>query len=106
MRFQVEFTTRAIKDLKSLPLDAQKKIAEESVELEGNPFPLRRRVKRIQGIKFPCYRLRVDCVSDSYRVFYGIDDKIVYVLRIVSKKDAERIIRTIRSIDFPPGVSN
>ena len=60
------------------------------------------KIKKIRGIHFPCYRLRIDFQSDSYRLFYGIDENIVYVLRIISKKDADKIINRIRHIEFPP----
>ncbi len=102
MKFEVEFTTRAVKDLKGFSLQAQGTILEESLILESAPFPHKKRIKKIQGIKFPCYRLRIDLENDSVRLFYGIDKDIIYVLRIVSKKDADKIIKSIRKMDFPP----
>lgn len=102
MEFQVEFTTRAIKDLKKLPKNVQKQILKESLRLESEPFQFKNKIKKIRGINFPCYRLRIDFQSDSYRLFYGIDNNIIYVLRIISKKDADKIINRIRNIDFPP----
>ena len=102
MEFQVEFTTRAIKDLKKLPQNVQKQILKESIRLETDPFQFKNKVKKIRGINFPCYRLRIDLQSDSYRLFYGIDEKIIYVLRVISKKDADKIINRIKHIDFPP----
>jgi mRNA-degrading endonuclease RelE of RelBE toxin-antitoxin system len=38
MEFHVEFTTRAVKDLKKLPSDIQKQILKESLRLETEPF--------------------------------------------------------------------
>jgi len=102
MRFKVEFTTRAVKDLKSLSLDTQETILKESIHLETAPFPFKNRIKRIQGIRFPCYRLRADYGSSSYRIFYGIDGDVVYILRIVLKKDADKIIKRIQDVHFPP----
>ena len=101
MKFQVEFTTRAVKDLKRFPIDVQKNILEESIKLETTPFPYKKKIKRIKSIRFPCFRFRIDCKNDSYRLFYGIDKDIIYILRIVSKKDADKIIRNIKKIDFP-----
>ena len=101
-KFHVEFTTRAVKDLKKLPQDIQKQILKESIRLEIEPFPFKNKIKKIRGINFPCYRLRLDFQSDSYRLFYGIDENIVYVLRIISKKYADKIIDRIRHLDFPP----
>ena len=102
MNFNIEYTTRAIKDLRKLPKNVQKQILEESLRLETEPFQFKNKIKRIRGINFPCYRLRIDLSSDSYRLFYGIDKDIIYVLRVISKKDADKIIQRIKHIDFPP----
>ena len=102
MEFHVQFTTRAVKDLKKLPKNAQKEILKESIRLETGPFQYKNKIKKIRGINFPCYRLRIDFHLDSYRLFYGIDENVVYVLRIVSKKYADKIIKRIHNIDFPP----
>ena len=102
MEFHVEFTTRAVKDLKKLPTIAQKQILKESSRLETEPFQFKDKIKKIRGVNFPCYRLRIDFQSDSFRLFYGIDENIVYVLRIIAKKDADKIINRIRQLDFPP----
>lgn len=102
MEFRIEFTPRAVKDLKRFPLKTQKHILEKSLVLELAPFPSTGKIKRIMGVKFPCYKLRIDDGNDSYRIFYGIEKNIVYILRIISRKDADRIIKSIRKIDFPP----
>lgn len=95
MKFQIEFTSRAAKDLKNFSRNTQKYILEESLQLESDPFQLKNRIKKIKGIKFPCFRLRIDFENDSYRLFYGIEKNIIYILRIVSKKDADKIIKRI-----------
>lgn len=102
MEFQVEYTTRAIRDLKKLPKNVQKHILEEFLRLETESFQFKKKIKKIRGISFPCYRLGIDFQSDSYRLFYGIDQRIVYILRVISKKDADKIIQRIRNSDFPP----
>ena len=93
MKFKVEYTKRAIRDLKRLSFNLQKHILQETLKLESNPFPFKKKVKRIQAIKFPCYRLRIDSGSDSYRVFYGLDNEIIFILRIISKKEADKILK-------------
>lgn len=102
MNFRIEFTTRAIKDLEKLTKNIQKQILKESMRLETEPFQFKNKIKKIQGINFTCYRLRIDCQSDSYRLFYGIDKDVIYILRVISKKDADKIIQRIRKIDFSP----
>ncbi len=102
MEFRIEFTTKAEKDLRSFPLEVQRTILEETIKLEKCPFSFKKKIKKIKGVKFPCFRLRIDLQNDSFRLFYGVDKNIIFVLRIVSKKDAEKILKSIRKIDFPP----
>ena len=59
--------------------------------LKEDPFPRGKRIKKIKGKKSIFYRLRVD----KYRVFYSIEDLNVVILRIISKKDADRIIKNL-----------
>ena len=106
MKYKVEFTKRAIRDLKSLAVHTQKLILKQTIELETEPFPFKKMIKRIQGIKFPCYRFRVDSGSDSFRIFFGIEDTIVFIVRIVSQKATDKIIKNLINIDFPPDISN
>ena len=102
MKFQIEFSSRAVKDLKKLSLNNQKVIIEESLNLESAPFQFKTKIKRIKGIKFPCYRVRIDIKNDSFRLFYGIENNIVYVLRIISKKDADKTLKNFKKLEFPP----
>ena len=105
MKFRVEYTKKAVKDLKRLSIDLQKQIIQETIELESAPFPFKKKIKRIQGIKFPCYRLRIDMASNSFRVFYGIEKNNIFILRIISKKDADKILKNLRNTDFPPNIN-
>ncbi|MCD6115390.1 type II toxin-antitoxin system RelE/ParE family toxin [bacterium] len=102
MSFRIEFTKRAVKELKKLPVQIQKQILNKTIILETEPFQFKNKIKKIKGFKFPCFRLRADTYSDSYRIFYGIEKNIIFVLRIIAKKDADKIIAQIRKIDFPP----
>ena len=104
MNFKIEFTKRAIKELKNLPVQTQKQILDETLILETDPFQFKKKIKRIKSFKFPCFRLRIDTSNDSYRLFYGIDKDIIFVLRIISKKDADKIISRLRKTDFPPDI--
>lgn len=102
MPFELVYTKRAQKDLENLDLSVQRKIVEESLGLKETPFPSGKKRKKIQGIEFPCYRLRIDTREGSFRLFYGMDRDVIYVLRVVSKKEADGIIRTLRKSHFPP----
>ncbi|MDH5202489.1 MAG: type II toxin-antitoxin system RelE/ParE family toxin [Nitrospirota bacterium] len=59
--------------------------------LEDNPFPRGKLIKKIKGTKSAFYRLRID----KYRVFFMIEADRVIILRILSKKDAERFIQNL-----------
>lgn len=51
MKFEVEFTTRAVKDLKGFSLQAQGTILEESLVLETAPFPYNKKNQKNSGYK-------------------------------------------------------
>jgi len=104
VKFKVEYTKREVRDLKSFPSDQQRKIVRETIRLETNPFPSKKRIKRVQGIKFPCYRLRIDTGSDTFRVFYGIKHEVIFILCIVTKKDAEKILKNLKNVKFPSNI--
>lgn len=96
--FQIEYYSRARHDLEKLGDGREAVLIIDAVSeaLSENPFPKPPAKKRIQGISYPLFRLRVDTAKDSYRVFYLFRAKIVTILRIVRKKDAEKVIRALR----------
>lgn len=98
MPFQVEYYPRAEKDLEKLrdPQEAVRIIDRIAAQLSASPFPNPPAKKRIQGFSWPLFRLRIDTTKDSYRVFYVFKGSAVTVLRIVKKKDAEKVIRSFR----------
>ena len=94
MKFSVELTKQATKDLDKLPKETLQKISTSLLSLEKNPFPDKKRIKKIQGTKNPLYRLRIDTATDSFRAFYTITPElIIFNLRIVSKKNADRVLK-------------
>ena len=95
-RFRVEFASRARKDLSKLPKEARDIILRKTKILEQAPYPRGKIKKRIKGVKYPLFRLRVNTPSNSFRIFYGMQDQVVLILRIVSKKEADRVLRTFR----------
>ncbi|MDO8520299.1 MAG: hypothetical protein Q7T11_09095 [Deltaproteobacteria bacterium] len=96
--FQIEYYSRAKRDLEKLSDSREAVLIIDAVSetLSENPFPKPPIKKRIQGISYPLFRLRVDTARDSYRVFYIFREKIVTILRIVKKKDADKVIRALR----------
>ncbi len=91
--FQVIFSKKAERDFKYLlPLE-QKELGIELKSLQSNPFPFKKKIKKIKGSRELLYRLRVDFASQSYRVFFSIlKPHQVLLLRIVTKKAADRVL--------------
>ena len=82
MNYKVEFTTRAIKDLRSLPRVYQSKIIDKSEALSKDPYP--QGCIKLKGVKEEFWRIRVG----DYRILYQVDDsvKIVDIRRIGHRK--------------------
>ncbi|MFA7268351.1 MAG: type II toxin-antitoxin system RelE/ParE family toxin [Sterolibacterium sp.] len=88
MRYNILITRRAKKQLHSLPLTVQERIAEAIGTLGNNPDNPALNVKALINEPEAQYRLRVG----NYRVKYNRDDgiKIIEVVRIGHRKDIYR----------------
>ena len=84
-RCSIEFTPAALRDLKSLPRDVQKRIGNKIDSLSQNPRPAG--VAAIKGWE-GLLRLRVGV----YRVIYRVEDDrlVVLVIRAGHRKDVYR----------------
>jgi len=82
MKYSIEFTERAIRDLESLPAMERRKVGKRIEALGANPHPSG--VKKLQGAE-DLYRIR----SGDYRVIYSIADKklLILVIRVGHRKD-------------------
>jgi len=67
------------------------KIVEAIKILEENPFPRGKLIRKIKGKHSDFYRLRVN----KYRVFFIIETDRVVILRIINKKDADKLIQQL-----------
>jgi len=67
------------------------KIVEAIKILEENPFPRGKLIRKIEGKHSDFYRLRVN----KYRVFFIIETDRVVILRIINKKDADKLIQQL-----------
>ncbi|MCL4304247.1 MAG: type II toxin-antitoxin system RelE/ParE family toxin [Anaerolineae bacterium] len=86
MRYDIIFAPQAVQDLKRLPA-RHRTLIRDAVEkhLRFEPDKVSQsRIKRLQGIRHPQYRLRVG----EIRVFYDIVAAEVEVLAIVPKSEA------------------
>jgi mRNA interferase RelE/StbE len=88
MKYEILFAPEAVQDFKRL-LARDRSAVKEAIEKHLRYEPQKgskSRIKRLQGISRPQYRLRVD----EIRVFYDIVEATVEVLAIIPKSKAAR----------------
>jgi mRNA interferase RelE/StbE len=90
--FRVLLTRAASKDLDRFPASDRAQIAADLDQLGTSPIGTPPRIKRLKGFGFHIYRLR----CGDYRALYRIDDRSVTVLRIIQRKDLDRILRALK----------
>jgi mRNA interferase RelE/StbE len=90
-KLDVVLSPHATKDLDGFSDAVCGRIARALNALRENPFPRGKQIKKIKGKDAGFYRLR----ADKHRIFYLIESGRVVVLRIVSKKEADRLIRSL-----------
>ena len=85
MAYRVEIAKRAEKQLRSLPLQTQERIAEGIGLLAYNPDNPRLDVKALTNDTEARYRLRVG----SYRVKFNRDDtvRIIAIIRVAHRRE-------------------
>jgi mRNA interferase RelE/StbE len=88
-RFSIELSPAASRDLDDLEIGTVTKVLSDIRILGENPFPKGKLIKKIKGKKTTFYRLRID----KFRVFYEIQRANIVILRILSKKEADRFIK-------------
>jgi mRNA interferase RelE/StbE len=86
MKYRVELTSPAARDLDRLPRGLRERVVARLVALEDVPRP-----DGIRQLKPSLYRLRVG----DYRVVYSVEDKaiLVLVLGVLPRKDVYRWLR-------------
>ena len=90
--FNILLTETAASDLDSIPDDLRRRILQDINVLSANPFFFGSSVKKLKGFKPPLYRLR----SGDYRVLYRVTSETVTIMRVIDRKDLERIIKRMR----------
>ena len=90
-RFKIELSPAASRDLNDLEIEVVTKAFSDLKILEENPFPRGKLIKKIKGKKTFFYRLRID----KFRVFYEIQHMKIIILRVISKKEADRYIKKL-----------
>jgi mRNA-degrading endonuclease RelE of RelBE toxin-antitoxin system len=86
MKYEIVLSPEAIEDLESLSANERSKVQDAlETHLRHEPINVSRsRIKRLQGLSQPQYRLRVGDI----RVFYDVTEASVQVLAIVKKSEA------------------
>lgn len=85
MRYKLEFTASALRELRSLDAQIQVRIAAKATALCDDPFPPG--VKKLQGLPGH-FRVRVG----DYRIIYRIDGQrvVIVIVRIGHRREIYR----------------
>jgi mRNA-degrading endonuclease RelE of RelBE toxin-antitoxin system len=89
MRYEIIFAPEAVEDLHSLKASLRTHVR-DAIErhLRFEPTKVSKsRIKQLQGLSHPQYRLRV---GDEIRVFYDVRDGTIEVLAIIPKSEADQ----------------
>jgi len=90
-KFRIELSPAASRDLDELEMVVVTKVLSDLKVLQEDPFPRGKLIKKIKGKKTPFYRLGID----KFRVFFEILPMKVVILRVLSKKEADRFIKRL-----------
>jgi len=93
MRYEIILSPEAVEDLKSLSARIRAKVKDLlEVHLRHEPTKTSKsRIKRLQGLRHPEYRLRID----EIRVFYDVKEDRVEILAIISKSEAREWLEKV-----------
>jgi mRNA interferase RelE/StbE len=88
MRYEILLAPEAVEDLDNLKANVRTSVRDAIEQyLRHQPTKVSKsRIKRLRGVSHPQYRLRV---ADDIRVFYDVTEKVVQVLAVVLKSEAD-----------------
>jgi mRNA interferase RelE/StbE len=90
--FNILLTKSASDDLDAIPDKLRIQIISDIQSLTAWPFPSGIKIKKLKGFKPPLYRLR----AGDFRVLYRIDITNIIVMRVIARKELEKIIKRIK----------
>jgi mRNA-degrading endonuclease RelE of RelBE toxin-antitoxin system len=90
-KFEIQLTSSAVDDPDCIPEISKKKIIASIQKISRDPFPSGPDIKKLKGFKPPIYRIRSGGFGDLYRMY----DKDIIILRVIDRKDLERIIKRL-----------
>ena len=90
--YKIIFTNASFKDIEKLEKNTRGSILTELKSLSGFPSNFKSDIKKLKGIGKNIYRLRIG----ESRVIYLLSDIKIIGLRIINRKDLDKIINTIK----------
>ena len=90
--FSIQLTQAAVDDLSNIPGKQRTKIIGAIKNLSPNPFTLGTSIKKLKGFKPTLFRLH----SGDYRVLYKVEKNIITIMRIIDRKELEKIIKRLK----------
>ena len=88
MRFEIVLAPQAVRTLRNLPARLRAEVRDAlEAHLRHEPRKVSKsRIKRLRGLRQPQFRLRVGDI----RVFYDVEEEVVEILAIITKRQAQR----------------
>jgi len=90
-KFDIQLTYSAVDDLDCIPEARHKKNIASIKKLSSNPLSPSPNIKKLKGFKPLIYRIR----SGDFRVLYGVHDKTIIIMRVIDRKDLERVVKKL-----------
>ena len=91
-KFDIQLTFSAAADLDCLPEDYRIRIIALIKNFSSDPFTPGANIKKLKGFRPPLYRVR----SGDYRILYRIQEKTITIMRVIDRKDLDRIIKGLK----------
>lgn len=91
-KFGIQLTYSAAEDLDNIPKNHHRKIIALVNKMFSDPFNPGVKIKKLKGFKSPIYRAR----SGDYRILYRVEEDIVTIMRVIDRKDLDRIIKRLK----------
>jgi mRNA-degrading endonuclease RelE of RelBE toxin-antitoxin system len=90
--FGIQLTRSAADDLNHVSDNLRRQILSDIKNLSANPFLFGKNIKKLKSFKAPLYRLR----SGNFRVIYRVEKQIITIMRVIDRKELERIIKRLK----------
>ena len=91
-KFNIQLTQSAVDDLNDISEKQRAKIIASIRKITSNPYADKAHIKKLKGIRPPLYRIR----SGDHRVLYRVQENAIYIMRVLDRKELERIIKRLK----------